>query len=71
MKLTKIFMIAVFVLSIAAPAYSEGELSLLGDKLSIDVTADYFGKYIWRGQNLSDDPVFQTGVSASYKGFSR
>lgn len=24
----------------------------------VNVSADYYGKYIWRGQNLSDDPVF-------------
>jgi len=37
------------------------------DKIDFEITADYFGKYIWRGQNLSDDPVFQPGLSASYK----
>ena len=40
------------------------------DKIDFEITADYFGKYIWRGQNLSDDPVFQPGLSASYKGFT-
>ena len=40
------------------------------DKIDFEITADYFGKYIWRGQNLSDDPVFQPGVSASYKGLT-
>jgi len=36
------------------------------DKLSFELTTDFFGKYIWRGQNLSDDPVFQPGISATY-----
>jgi len=40
------------------------------DKIDFEITADYFGKYIWRGQNLSDDPVFQPGLSASYKGLT-
>ncbi len=40
------------------------------DKIDFEITADYFDKYIWRGQNLSDDPVFQTGISASYKGLT-
>jgi len=40
------------------------------DKIDFEITADYFGKYIWRGQNLSDDPVFQTGISAGYKGLT-
>lgn len=38
--------------------------------ISFEVTADFFGKYIWRGQNLDDDPVFQTSISASYKGLT-
>jgi len=38
--------------------------------VSIDITADYFGKYIWRGQNINDDPVFQPGVSFGWNGFT-
>ncbi len=33
--------------------------------VSFEVTADYVGKYIWRGQNLNDDPAFQPGASAA------
>lgn len=40
------------------------------DDITFEVTADYFGKYVWRGQNLSDDPVFQPGVSISAGGFT-
>jgi len=40
------------------------------DKINFEITSDYFGKYIWRGQNLSDDPVFQPGLSVSYKGLT-
>lgn len=40
------------------------------EKIDFPITADYLGKYIWRGQNLSDDPVFQPGLSASYKGLT-
>ena len=40
------------------------------NEVGFELTADYFGKYIWRGQNLSDDPVFQPGLSASYKGLT-
>ncbi len=40
------------------------------DDITFEVTADYFGKYVWRGQNLSDDPVFQPGVSVSAGGFT-
>ena len=41
-----------------------------GDKIDFEITADFFCKYIWRGQNLSDDPVFQPGLSAGYKGLT-
>ena len=40
------------------------------DGIDFEITADFFGKYVWRGQNLNDDPVFQTGISASYKGLT-
>ena len=43
---------------------------VIAENIEFGVTADYFGKYIWRGQNLSDDPVFQPGISASYGGFT-
>lgn len=46
------------------------QIVIAEDKLEFEVTADYFGKYIWRGQNLSDDPVFQPGISVSYKGLT-
>lgn len=35
-----------------------------------EITADYLGKYIWRGQNLNDDPVFQPGVSMTIGGLT-
>ena len=41
-----------------------------GENFDIEFTADYVSKYIWRGQNLTDDPVFQPGVSAGYKGLT-
>ena len=37
-----------------------------GEEVSFEFTADYNGKYIWRGQNLDDDPVLQPGFSATY-----
>ena len=43
--------------------------ALAGDKnesLGFNVSFDYFGKYIWRGQNVNDDPVFQPSISAGY-----
>ena len=34
------------------------------------ISADYFGKYIWRGQNINDESVLQTNVSGSAYGFT-
>lgn len=36
------------------------------DGLETEITLDYYGKYIWRGQNISDDPVVQPGVSVGW-----
>jgi len=44
-------------------AFAKGEIE-------VEFTADYFGKYVWRGQNLDDDNVFQPGISVSYDGFT-
>jgi hypothetical protein len=43
---------------------------LAEDKVAFESTADFFSKYVWRGQNLVDDWVFQPGVSTSYAGFT-
>jgi hypothetical protein len=41
-----------------------------GGEVEFEFTADYFGKYIWRGQNLDDDPAFQPGFSACFDNFT-
>ena len=30
---------------------------------TVGFSLDYFGKYVWRGQNLTDEPVLQPGAS--------
>lgn len=35
--------------------------------LSFEVTADYMSKYIWRGQDFTDEPVLQPGASVTYE----
>lgn len=40
------------------------------DEVSFDVAADFFSKYIWRGQNVVDDWVLQPGASIGYKGLT-
>jgi uncharacterized protein (TIGR02001 family) len=53
----------VIVLSISI--FRSGSV-LAEDEIEFELTTDFAGKYIWRGQNLNDDPVFQPGFSAVY-----
>jgi len=57
------------LLALSALAYN-ASTGIAADKVDLELTADFMGKYIWRGQNLSDDPVFQPGISANYKGLT-
>jgi len=42
--------------------------TVLAEKsIEFEMTADFYSKYIWRGQNINDDYAFQTGLSATYK----
>ena len=34
--------------------------------IAFEVTADFASKYVWRGQNIDDDPVFQPCISVDY-----
>lgn len=57
------------VLSLSLLAFVSGSALAEGD-VEFEVTTDYYGKYIWRGQNLTDDPVVQPGASVSFAGFT-
>jgi len=35
--------------------------------MEFEFKADYLSKYIWRGQNAVDDPVFQPSINVSYE----
>jgi len=60
MKQTKWFLVVLnMVVLSSGMAFAE-------DELGFELTTDFAGKYIWRGQNLNDDPVFQPGISATY-----
>jgi hypothetical protein len=45
----------------ADPVFADAD-----EEISFELTADHFGKYIWRGQNLDDDIVFQPGLSVGW-----
>jgi len=43
------------------------EAGVLAKDVDFNLTTDIYSKYIWRGQNLGDDTVTQSGLSAAYK----
>jgi len=54
---------AVLVLSVGGSVFAlEG--------VEFGVSADFNGKYIWRGQVITDDPVFQPGVTMGIDKFT-
>ena len=64
MKQSKVALwVAVAVLGMTGAAWAEGDVS-------VEVTSDFFSKYVWRGQNVTDDWSFQPGVSATYGGLT-
>ncbi len=40
------------------------------EEIKYVLTADYFNKYVWRGQNLNNESVFQPSVAVSKSGFT-
>ena len=40
------------------------------EKVTVGVSADFYEKYVWRGQHLVDDWVFQPGLSVGYGGLT-
>ncbi|MCP4601632.1 MAG: hypothetical protein GY847_14155 [Proteobacteria bacterium] len=66
MRDAKLMVVVLSVLACGAGAsFAEDET-----EIGFEVTTDFFNKYIWRGQNLVDDWVFQPGVSAAYGGLT-
>lgn len=61
--LTLTFLLSILMI----PAASAGEI--LKD-IDIGGSMPFYTSYIWRAQNLVDDPVFQPAAYVSYKGFS-
>jgi hypothetical protein len=60
----KIVLLGV-VLIISSAAFAED-----ANSIKFGFTADYFSKYIWRGQNLNNRDVFQPAISASKWGLT-
>lgn len=64
MEMSRCLIVILSALVLSSP------IVLAENEIEFELTADYFSKYIWRGQNLDDDSVFQPGLSASYKGLT-
>ena len=66
MRVAKLLAVASIVLGFfGGAAFAEDE-----SKIGFEFTADFLSKYVWRGQALVDDWVFQPGVGVSYEGLS-
>lgn len=64
MKQSKgVLCVAIAVLGMTGAGWAQSDVSF-------EVTTDFFSKYVWRGQNVTDDWVFQPGVSATYGGLT-
>lgn len=58
--------------SIAQNSASESAAAInsSADKIAFTLEGDFFSRYIWRGQVISNGAVFQPSVAASYKGWT-
>ncbi|OHB49826.1 MAG: hypothetical protein A2Y10_09375 [Planctomycetes bacterium GWF2_41_51] len=63
MKKLPTMVLYLFIASSAVLAESD-------DKIGFTLTSDFYSKYVWRGQLLNDDFVFQPSISANYKGWT-
>ncbi len=66
MRGSKVLWCVVVSLSLATGVHANGEK----DGITVNVAADLFSKYVWRGQNVVDDWVLQPSISAGYKGLT-
>ena len=51
-------------------AFTAGAVAAEEQVVKFGLSADYYSKYIWRGQNINDKSVFQPAVSVSAYGFT-
>lgn len=55
---------AYYLTAVCTPVFAGG------DDFSFNLTSDFYSKYVWRGQLLNDDPVFQPSIGVGYKGWT-
>jgi len=54
----------IFIFLVGTAAAAEN------DSLEVNVSASYYSKYVWRGQNINNSSVLQPSVSGSIHGFT-
>jgi hypothetical protein len=65
--------VAAIMFGVVTLAAAEDEESIQKDNdegVQVGATADFFSKYVWRGQNIVDNWVFQPGANVSYQGLT-
>jgi hypothetical protein len=65
MKSSKHLIVTVVVALVTGTSVLAAE-----DQITVGTTADFFSKYIWRGQNAVNDWVLQSSASIGYKGWT-
>jgi hypothetical protein len=55
---------------VAAMVLGVAPATMAADDVTFGVAADFFSKYVWRGQNVVDNWVMQPSASVGYKGFT-
>ena len=62
----------LLVMCFVGTSFSEGEEAVTDEAagIGVDVTIDFYSKYVWRGQNLVDDWVLQPGASTTFGNFT-
>ncbi|MCJ7728646.1 MAG: hypothetical protein MUO27_02015 [Sedimentisphaerales bacterium] len=58
------------VIELALLAFVAAATAAEEQVVKFGLSADYYSKYIWRGQNINDESVFQPAVSISAYGFT-
>ncbi|MFH1411819.1 MAG: hypothetical protein ABIG55_04150, partial [Candidatus Omnitrophota bacterium] len=70
-KITLILLMIGSMMFPVSEAFSEGFLPEKAEGLpDVSVSTSFLTKYIWRGQNLGNEPVMQVDASLSKYGFT-
>jgi hypothetical protein len=60
----------LLVIAVTGWAFAHAKADDANEPLGVNVTMDYFSKYIWRGQNINDKSVLQPSIYLTKYGFT-